>query len=438
MSTQSMAAQSAPAPRSSQSSFKTILGTGVGNMVEWYDWNVYATFAAYFSSQLFDNSNPRSAFLQTMAVFAVGFVSRPLGGVLFGWIGDRIGRKPSLTLSIAFAAAGSLIIAFTPTYGQIGWVASALLVLARIIQGLAHGGELPAAQTYLVEHAPRERRGFFASSIYVSGTLGILVGLLLGVGLQLALTEEQMQSWGWRIPFVVGAALGLVAFWIRGSMTESEIFHEHRDQVKPKDEENVFLAVLKNWRQGLRVVFMTAGLTTCYYIWGVMMPSIARTSLGFTAQQAFAASLIGNVVLIVSLPFWGRLSDRIGRRPPAILAMLGSAAVYIPALMFINHGTQAALTISISIQLFLLAAFLSHAPATYAEMFETAQRTAGFGIYYAFAIAIFGGTAGYIFTWVGNAYIFAGYTIVLLVISAIVIWFLPETAGRDLSKPMHH
>ena len=164
------------APRR-QSSFKTLLGTGVGNAVEWYDWNIYASFAVYFSAQLFNSEDPRSAFLQTMAVFAVGFVARPFGGVLFGWIGDRIGRKPSLTLSILAASAGSLLIALSPTYEQIGWVASALLLLARLVQGLAHGGEMPAAQTYLAEFAPRERRGLFASSIYVSGTIGLLAGL---------------------------------------------------------------------------------------------------------------------------------------------------------------------------------------------------------------------------------------------------------------------
>lgn len=423
-----------PSSADRQSSSKTIMGTGIGNMVEWYDWNVYATFAAYFSTQLFSRDDPGSAFLQTMAVFAVGFVARPMGGYLFGWIGDRLGRKPALTLSIVFAAAGSLIIGLTPTYEQIGWLASLALVIARIVQGLAHGGELPAAQTYLVEHAPRERRGFFSSSIYVSGTIGILLGLLLGVGLQTALDEQQMQAWGWRVPFIFGGLLGVVAYWIRNSMTESEIFDEHREQVKREDEENVLVSVLKNWRQGLRVIFICAGLTTSYYIWGVMMPAIAKTSFGFDAKSAFQASIIGNLFLIVALPVWGLLSDKLGRRPLALAAVVGSAAVYYPALIYVSRGSFFALAAGISVQLVLLAAILSQLPAMFAEMFETEQRTTGFGIYYSIAIACFGGTAGYLFTWIGNPYVFGAYTVVLLCISGLVVWFMPETVGRDLSK----
>lgn len=197
--------------RPRQSAARTLIGTGVGNAVEWFDWNVYATFAVYFSVQLFDHANPQSAFLQTMAVFAVGFVARPFGSFVFGWIGDRIGRRPSLTLAVLAASVGSLLIAVCPTYDRIGWLASALLVFARLIQGLAHGGEMPSAQTYLAEHAPRERRGLFASVIYVSGTFGLLMGLGLGLGLQAVLTEDQMAAWGWRVPFAIGAVLGLIA-----------------------------------------------------------------------------------------------------------------------------------------------------------------------------------------------------------------------------------
>ncbi|WP_206447650.1 MFS transporter [Agrococcus sp. KRD186] len=416
-----------------QSSFKTLLGTGVGNAVEWYDWNIYASFAVYFSAQLFNDADPRSAFLQTMAVFAVGFVARPFGGVLFGWIGDRIGRKPSLTLSILAASAGSLLIALSPTYEQIGWVASALLLLARLIQGLAHGGELPAAQTYLAEFAPRERRGLFASSIYVSGTLGLLAGLALGLLLQALLTPEQMAVWGWRIPFAVGALLGLVALWIRFSMNESEVFEEHKAAAQEQKKENVLLLVAKNWRTGLRVILMTAGLTVAYYIWSVTIASIAQTSFGYSPEDAFAAALIGNAVLIVVLPLWGWVSDIVGRRPTIIFGLLGSAVLYIPLINLISGGEFWQLVVAICTQLILLAAFLSHAPATYAEMFPTAQRTSGFAISYAIAIATFGGTAGYVLTAIGDPFVFAWYSIALLVVSAVTVFFMPETKGRDLT-----
>lgn len=419
-----------------QSNAKTLIGTGIGNAVEWYDWNVYATFAVYFSVQLFNREDPQSAFLQTMAVFAVGFVARPFGSFVFGWIGDRIGRRQALTLAVLAGSAGSLLIAVCPTYDQLGWVASALLVLARLIQGLAHGGEMPSAQTYLAEHAPRERRGLFASAIYVSGTFGLLLGLGLGLALQALLSEDQMATWGWRVPFVLGALLGLVALWIRRSMEESEVFedHKHQTQVLDVKQENVFVAVAKNWRTGLKVIFMTAGITVSYYIWSVTISSVAQTSFDYSARDAFEAALMGNFFMILVLPLWGLLSDLIGRRPTMMIGLAGSALLYVPMIQLVAGGQLWQLTVAICVQVGLLAAFLSHAPATYAEMFPTGQRTSGFGIYYAIAIALFGGTAGYVFTWVGDAHTFGFYAIGLLVVAFLVVWTLPETKGKDLTE----
>ncbi|TAN11768.1 MAG: MFS transporter [Burkholderiaceae bacterium] len=418
-----------------QSPMKTIVGTGIGNTLEWYDWNVYATFAAFFSVQLFDKTDPRSAFLATMAVFAVGFVARPLGGALFGWIGDRIGRRMSLALSVGTAAVGSLIIGLTPNFEHIGVWASVILLAARLIQGLAHGGELPSAQTYLVEHAPREKRGFYASSIYISGTLGVLLGLALGLILQNVLDRQQMASWGWRVPFLFGALLGFVALYIRESMTESEVFTEHQAAVKPAQKKNLYVEVAKNWRTGLRVIFLTAGGTMFYYVWAVTMPSIAQKSLGFTADQAFTASLIGSIVLILALPVGGWLADHWGRKPVLYLSTIGSIILYFPLVAYVTGvATPFALTVTIAIQMILIAMFAGPAPAFYAEMFSTEQRTAGFGIYYAIAIAVFGGTAGFVFAYLSNVYHFAIYNVCFLVLALIVIWFMPETKGLDLRK----
>ncbi|PKY69965.1 MFS transporter [Brevibacterium ravenspurgense] len=416
---------------------KTIIGTSVGNALEWYDWNVYASFAVYLSSQLFNSDNPQSAFLETMAVFAVGFVARPFGGVVFGWIGDRIGRKHALTLSVVAASGGSLLIAICPTYESVGWLSSALLLVARLIQGLAHGGELPAAQTYLAEQAPREHRGLYSSSIYVSGTCGQLIGLALGLTLQATLSPEAMNAWGWRIPFALGAVLGLVALWIRRHMEESEIFEEQRrkaqEQPKPELSKNVFIEVFKNWPIGLRVIGMTAGLTVSYYIWSVTIASISHKSFGFTEQQGFVAGLIGNIVFCFALPVWGWVSDKWGRKPTMLIGLGGSALLYFPAIGIIATGSFPLLVAAVCTQLILLAGFLSHAPATYAEMFPTAQRTAGFGIPYAVAIAAFGGTAGMVLAAVGNPWIFAGYSVFLLIVSCITISTMKEASGSDLS-----
>lgn len=418
-----------------QSPLKTLAGTGVGNALEWFDWNVYATFAVYFSTQVFNNDDPTSAFLSTMAVFAVGFVARPFGGFLFGWLADRIGRKESLAVAVMCASLGSILIAITPTYESVGWIASAILVIARLIQGLAHGGELPSAQTYLAEHAPREHRGLWASSIYVTGTLGILVGMVFGLVLEVSLTEEQLLSWGWRIPFAAGAVLGLTALWMRLHMDESEVFEAEKERAASTEQKktNIFVSVAKNWTTALKVVGMTAGLTVGYYVWSVTMPSLAQKSFGFSAYDAFTGSIIGNVVFIIALVFWGWVSDRWGRKPTMLIAMLGCAVLYLPLVHYVEaQQTMVALILAISVQLFLLAGFLGHAPATYAEMFTTDQRASGFGIPYALTIAIFGGTAGMIMTWMGNATHFAIYSIILLVISAITILTLKETKGMDL------
>ncbi|MCW1806191.1 MFS transporter [Brachybacterium squillarum] len=426
----------APAP-ARQSRAKTLLGTGIGNALEWYDWNVYASFAVYFSAQAFDSSDRTSAFLSTMAIFAVGFVARPFGGVVFGWIGDRVGRKHALSLAVLAASIGSLLIAVLPTYGTVGVLASFLLLLARLIQGLAHGGELPSAQTYLAEHAPREHRGFWASSIYVTGTLGLLASLVLGLALSTALTEEQMAAWGWRVPFAIGAVLGLVALWIRRSMEESEVFEASRaEDGTAGPRENVLVGLFVHWRTSLQVVLMTAGLTVVFYIWSVSMASLASQNLGYSAQQAFGASVIGNVVLVLVLPLWGALSDRIGRRTCALIALVGSGICYLPMVSLVEGGQMWQLVVAISVQLGLIAGFLSHAPAMYAEMFPTARRTSGFGIPYAVAIALFGGTAPYLNTAIGDQHLFGIYAIVLILVSSLTILTLRETRGKDLTEPV--
>lgn len=416
---------------------RTLLGTGVGNMLEWYDWNVYATFAVYMSKQLFDASNETSALLQTLAVFAVGFVARPFGGALFGWLADRIGRKHSLMVAVICASVGSLIIAVCPTYAQIGSWASLLLLVARLIQGLAHGGELPSAQTYLSEQAPREGRGLWSSAIYVTGTLGLLLGLALGKVLEATLASEAMAAYGWRVPFFLGAVLGVFALWIRNRMEESEVF-EKAQQHTDAARENIFVGAARHWRTGLQVIGMTVGLTITYYVWSVAMQPYAVKTLGFSQGDGFTASIIGNVVFVFCLPVWGRISDRVGRKPLMLLAMVGAAVFYIPMLNLV-HDQMWQLALAISVMCVLLGAYLAIAPAVYAEMFPTNVRATAFGIPYAITIAAFGGTASYVQTWMGeafpgNRYAFAGYAIVACVISAAVILTLPETKAKDLHE----
>lgn len=430
-----MTTSSAPRAQERGTVMRTLLGTGVGNALEWYDWNVYASFAVYIAAQLFDNTDPTSAFLSTMAVFAVGFVARPFGGFLFGWLADRIGRKHALMMAIVCASVGSLLIAIAPTYKQVGVFASVILVVARLVQGLAHGGELPSAQTYLSEQAPRERRGFWASLIYVSGTVGLLLGLVVGLILTSTLSKDAMGAWGWRVPFILGAVMGVFALWIRTRMEESEVF-EADVAGQEVAKTNVFLDALQHWRTGLQVIGMTCGLTVCYYIWGVAMASIAQQSFKFDAQTAFTVTIVANLVFIASLPLWGKFSDRFGRKPAMLIAMIGVAVLYVPMLGLLQMGVVQAV-LAIAIMMVVLGAFLGMAPAVYAELFPTDVRATGFGVPYAIAIALFGGTAPLLMAaWKPIGWLFPAYAITLAVISALTILTLPETRGKDLAQ--HH
>ncbi|HXD27326.1 MAG TPA: MFS transporter [Arthrobacter sp.] len=425
---------------------RTLVATGAGNAAEWFDWAIYATFASFIASQLFSHTDPTSAFLATLAVFAVGFAARPLGGFVFGWLGDKIGRKASLVWCVLLASLGSLVIALCPTYDAVGAWSSVILLVARIIQGLAHGGELPSAQTYLSEMAPRERRGLWSSLIYFSGTLGIMAGTFIGAILSTVLSEQQMSAIGWRIPFLLGAVIGLFALYMRTKLEETEAFEEANVEAgRPAEAsaepagENVFRQLATNWRQAAKVIGLTVGLTVVYYVWGVSTPAYAIHELGIDASGALWAGVVANVVFLVALPLWGRLSDRIGRKPVLLASGIGSAVLFFPATLIVRDS-PVQLALGMSIMLVFISASAAIVPTTYAELFPTTIRTMGVAIPYAICVAAFGGTAAYLQAgmnaWFGDAgpTLFGVYTIVLLCIGIVTVFTLRETKGIDLRQ----
>lgn len=422
-----------------QSKVKTLMGIGAGNAVEWFDWAIYATFASFISGQLFSKADATSAFLATMAIFAVGFVARPFGGLFFGLIGDKVGRKAAMTFAVALASVGSLIIAVTPTYESIGAAASLILLVARLLQGLAHGGEMPSAQTYLAEMAPAPKRGLYSTLIYFSGTAGIVAGTLLGAILTMTLSKEQMAGFGWRIPFAIGALLGLYTLIMRSRLKETKQFEEQKavKAAQGKSGPSVFSQIIANWRQALQVIGLTVGLTVVYYIWSISTPAYAISTLKMDPAAALWTGVAANIVFMIALPFWGRLSDRIGRRPVLIISCVGAAALQIPMASFVR-GEAWQLFISMSVMLVFIAASASIVPAVYAELFPTAIRTVGVAIPYAICVAAFGGTAAFLqagfAAWFGSAgaMAFSIYAIILLLISALTAYKLPESAGKDL------
>ncbi|MET4538409.1 MHS family alpha-ketoglutarate permease-like MFS transporter [Arthrobacter bambusae] len=410
---------------------RTIIGTGIGNAVEWYDWMIYATFAPFFASQLFNNQDPASAVLSTLAIFAVGFLARPLGGFLFGWLGDRVGRKYSMTVAVGMSSLGSLLVGIAPTYAAVGAFASVMLLVARLIQGLAHGGELPSSQTYLAEMAPREHRGFWSTLIYVSGTLGNLAGTMLGVVLVMVLSKDDMLSWGWRVPFLIGAALGLYALVMRARLKETDVF-EHVTTTQKR--EPMWPQIVRHRRQALQVIGLTVGGTVLYYTWGVLAPTYASTSLGMDRGAALWAGAAANVVFLAALLLWGKISDKIGRKPLMWICMGGGAVMHFP-MTWLLQDSPWQLFVSMSVMLVFIAAASSILPAVFAEMFPTSIRTVGVGVPYSIAVAIFGGTAPYLNSWLTGSFgpiAFGFYVVVLLLISMAVIFTIPETKGKDL------
>ncbi|MFI2185181.1 MFS transporter [Streptomyces sioyaensis] len=408
----------------------------MGNALEWYDWQVYGLFAPFFATQFFNPDNELSALLSTLALFAVGFFMRPVGAVVFGWIGDRKGRRLAMVASIGLQSAGSLAIGLAPTYASIGAAASVYLLLARLAQGLAHGGELPSAQTYIAEMAPPRRRGRWTSIIYVSGACGILTATLLGAGLSNVYGAEGMAAWGWRVPFLVGGVFGVYTLFLRTRLTETHAFGNVPSTEEPTAERpSVLRGFWQNRAAAGRVIGITAGLTVTYYSWTTAAPAYAISVQKLNPTAVLLAEIAALLVFIAALPLCGILSDRIGRRPNLLFFGVGLAVLSYPLTWLAQAGGAWALGLATTIALVFIALCASIAPAVFAELFPTHVRTTGTGVPYAIAVALFGGTTPYLQTWLASHHAqsyFTGYAIALLLIGVLVTATSPESRAKPL------
>ena len=408
------------------------LGIGAGNVLEGFDWGIYALFSPFFASQVFAGQDATADLLKTLAIFAVGFLARPVGGFAFGWLADRAGRRPTMALTIGLAGLGCLVIGLCPTHTQVGALAPVILLLARLLQGLAHGGELPTAQTYLTELAPRERRGLWSSLSYVSGSVGALGGTASGAVLASTLSTAQMDAWGWRLPFLLGALFGFYGLVMRIRLPESETFRV----TTPADRE---VPIGRRFRSVpgamARVIGLTVGITVVYYTWASNTAAYAISTRHIAPGPALWAVTGSLLVFMLALPAWGALSDRIGRRPALLLAGVPLTLLLVPLDRMVGHSAWA-LFAAASIALGLLASSLSVGIAVYAELFPTGIRAAGLGVPYSIAVAVFGGTAPYLQTFFGHAGhpgLFNGYSIVAMLVSLVTVALMPETRAADLS-----
>lgn len=409
---------------------KAIVGGSIGNLVEWYDWYAYAAFAIYFSNSFFPDSDLNAQLMNTAGIFAVGFLMRPIGGWLFGSIADKIGRKKAMTLSVLLMSFGSLLIALTPTYETIGILAPILLLIARLLQGLSVGGEYGVSATYLSEMAAEDRRGFYSSFQYVTLIGGQLIALGIQLILQkLLLTETQLENWGWRIPFVIGAMLSIIALYLRANLHETEAF-ENKKELNEK-KKGTINELLKHPKALLTVVGLTLGGTLAFYTYTTYMQKFLVNTVHLTKEQSTLISFVSLFIFACLQPVFGGLSDKIGRRPLLLgFGILGTICT-VPLLTTLSTTTSMwTAFFLIMAALIIVSGYTSINAVVKAELFPSEIRALGVGLPYAITVAVFGGTAEYIALWfkqIGSEEYFYWYITGCILFSLLVYTGMKDT-----------
>jgi MHS family alpha-ketoglutarate permease-like MFS transporter len=409
---------------------RNIIGGSAGNLVEWYDWYAYAALTAYLAPHYFPD--PASATANAWAVFAVGFFMRPLGGWLMGVYADRNGRKAGLTLSITLMCLGSLMIAATPSYAQIGGWATASLIVARLLQGLSLGGEYGASATYLSEMAERRRRGFFSSFQYVTLISGQLIALVVLIVLQTLMARPDLESWGWRIPFAIGGVLALLVFWLRRRLAETESF-----ALRITTERSDPLAlVTKHPREAGLVLLLTAGGTLAFYAYSIYLLTFLNQTTGFSKETATQINAAALFVFMCAQPLAGALSDRIGRKPLMIaFGVLGLLLTYPIFVALEGVRSPLAAFAIMTGALLIVTGYTSINAVVKAELFPAHIRTLGVALPYAIANAVFGGTAPSVALWFkheGWERGFYWYVTAMIGVSLIVYLRMRDTRRHSL------
>ncbi len=412
---------------------RSILGGSAGNLVEWYDWYAYSAFTLYFAHHFFPSDSRTSELLSTAIVFAVGFVMRPVGGWIMGIYADRRGRKAGLTLSVTLMCAGSMLIAVTPGRETIGWLAPALLIFARLMQGLSVGGEYGASATYLSEMAGKRHRGFFSSFQYVTLIAGQLIALSVLLFLQATMSEVALDAWGWRIPFAIGGVLAIGVYWLRRRLAETESFENAKAEGASRSSLTALLR--EHPREFMTVMLLTAGGTLAFYAYSIYMQKFLANSAGFTRETATWISAGTLFVFMCIQPIAGALSDRVGRKPLMVgFGVLGVLATYpIFATLESVRSPTAAFAIVLG-ALVIVTGYTSINAVVKAELFPAHIRALGVAFPYAVANAIFGGTAEAIALWfkkVGFERGFYWYVTGMIGVSLVVYLGMRDTKAHS-------
>lgn len=413
-----------------------IVGASSGNLVEWFDFYVYSFCAIYFASAFFPSGNPTTQLLNTAGVFAAGFLMRPIGGWLFGRIADKHGRRTSMMISVLMMCGGSLTIAFLPTYATIGAAAPALLLVARLFQGLSVGGEYGTSATYMSEVAIKGRRGFFASFQYVTLIGGQLLAVLVLVILQQLLTTEQLKDWGWRVPFVLGAAAAIVALYLRKSLSETSTAESRH-----RKEAGTLAGLMKHKVAFMTVVGFTAGGSLIFYTFTTYMQKYLVNTAGMHAKTASAVMTCALFVYMLMQPLFGTLSDKIGRRSSMLWFGTLATISTVPILYALKEVSNPYAAFGlVVVALAIISLYTSISGLIKAEMFPPEVRAMGVGLSYALGNAMFGGSAEYVALWlksIGLESSFYWYVTALCAVSLFVSFRMrdPSKEGYLVREP---
>jgi MHS family proline/betaine transporter-like MFS transporter len=415
---------------------RTVLATAMGNAMEWYDFGVYSYLAVILAKVFFPNTGA-SGLLYSLTAFAAAFLVRPIGGVLLGLLGDRIGRKRILTATILMMAAATFSIGLIPSYDSIGVGAPILLFVARLLQGLSAGGEYSGASTFISESSPDRRRGFLASFLEFGTVTGFVIAAGLVTALTAVLSDATMQQWGWRMPFLLAAPLGLTGAWLRLKVPETPAFERTDREERQRSARNRFREVVVHQQRTLALaIALVLALDVTNYLVLSYLPNYLSGTLGYDTTHSLLLTVVTMLVMLVAIPLVGRLSDRLGRRPILAAACLGYLVLSVPALWLLQRGSWSAILAGLLLLGLCQTLFIGTTPSALPEMFPTSHRYSGMALAFNIAASLFGGTApmvaAYLVHTTGDLYMPGYYMMAAALIGLLAIWLIPETARQPL------
>lgn len=424
-------------PQTRRAVRRTVLGGAVGSVVEFYEFSTYGVLASTLAVVFFPGADPTTALLSTLAVFAVAFFARPLGGFVWGALGDRIGRKKTLALTILLMSLFTAIMGLIPTYAAIGIIAPIILIVLRFLQGVSAGGEVSGAVSFIAEHSPANRRGFNVGMITVGAGTGTLLGTIIPSIMLLTLTPEQMVEWGWRIPLLVALPLGVIGLWIRRRLDETPYFKAlAREKRRAHNPIKAALTGRAQWRLLAIAFFLTSLNAASFYMLAGYLPSFATASLGLTGFQALAPAVIAVACAIVAEILAAWLSDRVGRKPILIGAAIGQLVLALPCFMLISTGDFSLIVLGLVLLSLPIGGYAGVTNPALSELFPTNVRVSGHGITYNLAVAVFGGSAPYLLIWLGavtgSTLVGAFYIIALALVAIPAVAVMRERSRQPL------